>query len=164
LTLLRFFAYHAENGNPSVHQKQKLASHSAQQTIELGIDLGKRLHRGDVVALHGPLGAGKTTLVKGIARSLQIQDPVTSPSFTLIAEYDGILGGVPIVVYHVDLYRIGHPQEIEDLGLEEILNGSGICVIEWAEKAADFLPDSAIRVEIGLLNGQNRRLEIDGAL
>jgi len=146
-----------------VHRKQRLESHSAQQTIDLGTDLGKRLHRGDVVALHGPLGAGKTTLVKGIARSLHIQDPVTSPSFTLIAEYEGFLEGLPIVLYHVDLYRIGHPQEIEDLGLEEILNGSGICVIEWAEKASDFLPESAIQVEIGLLDGQNRRLDIEGA-
>ena len=146
-----------------MHRKQRLESHSAQQTIDLGTDLGKRLHRGDVVALHGPLGAGKTTLVKGIARSLHIQDPVTSPSFTLIAEYEGFLEGLPIVLYHVDLYRIGHPQEIEDLGLEEILNGSGICVIEWAEKASDFLPESAIQVEIGLLDGQNRRLDIEGA-
>ena len=146
-----------------MHQKQILESHSAQQTTDLGTDLGKRLHRGDVVALHGPLGAGKTTLVKGIARSLHIQDPVTSPSFTLIAEYEGFLEGLPIVLYHVDLYRIGHPQEIEDLGLEEILNGSGICVIEWAEKASDFLPESAIQVEIGLLDGQNRRLDIEGA-
>ena len=147
-----------------MHQKQRLESHSAQQTIDLGTDLGRGLHRGDVVALHGPLGAGKTTLVKGIALSLHIQDPVTSPSFTLIAEYEGYLEGLPIVLYHVDLYRIGHPREIEDLGLEEILNGPGICVIEWAEKASDFLPQSAIQVEIGLLDGQNRRLEIQGAL
>jgi tRNA threonylcarbamoyladenosine biosynthesis protein TsaE len=162
LTRFRFFAYHAENGNPAVYQK--IQSHSTQQTIDLGAELGKRLHRGDVVALHGPLGAGKTTLVKGIARSLLIQDPVTSPSFTLIAEYEGSLEGAPILLYHVDLYRIGHPQEIEDLGLEEILNSSGICVIEWAEKAAEFLPESAIQVEIGLLEGENRSLEIGGQI
>ena len=164
MTLLRFFAYHAKNGNPAVQQKRRIDSHSAQQTIDLGSDLGKRLHRGDVVALHGPLGAGKTTLVKGIARSLNIQDPVTSPSFTLIAGYEGSLEGSPIVLYHVDLYRIGHPQEIEDLGLEEILNGSGISVIEWAEKAADFLPESTIQVEIGVLDGQDRSLAIEGAV
>ena len=164
MTLLRFFAYHAENGSPTVHQNQRLESHSAQQTIDLGTELGRRLHRGDVVALHGPLGAGKTTLVKGIALSLHIQEPVTSPSFTLIAEYEGYLDGLPVVLYHVDLYRIGHPQEIEDLGLEEILNGSGICVIEWAEKASDFLPESAIQVKVGLLEGQHRLLEIEGAL
>jgi tRNA threonylcarbamoyladenosine biosynthesis protein TsaE len=145
-----------------VHPNQRIESHSAQQTIDLGAGLGRRLGRGDVVALHGPLGAGKTTLVRGIARSLKIEDPITSPSFTLIAEYEGFLDGLPIVLYHVDLYRIGHPQEIEDLGLEEILNGSGICVIEWAEKAHDFLPESAIQVEIGLLDGQNRILEIRG--
>ncbi len=130
--------------------------------MDLGADLGKRLRRGDVVALHGPLGAGKTTLVKGIARSLLIQDPVTSPSFTLIAEYEGLREGLPIVLYHVDLYRIGHPQEIEDLGIEEILNGAGISVIEWAERAADFLPESSIHVEIGLLEGENRSVEIEG--
>lgn len=129
--------------------------------MDLGADLGRRLRRGDTVALHGPLGAGKTTLVKGIARSLLIEDPVTSPSFTLIAEYEGIQGEDPIVLYHIDLYRISHPQEIEDLGIEEILNGSGICVIEWAEKAVEFLPESAIQVEIGLLEGENRSVEIE---
>lgn len=161
MTRLRFFAYHAENGKPTVHQKHKYQSHSAEQTIDLGIDLGRRLHRGDIVALHGPLGAGKTTLVKGIARSLLIEEPVTSPSFTLIAEYEGLQDGLPIVLYHVDLYRISHHREIEDLGIEEILNGSGICVIEWAEKAAEFLPESAIQVEIVLLEGEDRSVEIE---
>jgi len=145
-----------------VRQKQRYQSHSAEQTTDLGAELGRRLGRGDIVALHGPLGAGKTTLVKGIARSLLVEEPVTSPSFTLIAEYDGLREGLPIILYHVDLYRINHPQEIEDLGLEEILNASGICVIEWAEKAAEFLPDSAIRIDIGLSNGENRSVEIEG--
>ena len=145
-----------------MRQKQRYQSHSAEQTTDLGAELGRRLGRGGIVALHGPLGAGKTTLVKGIARSLLVEEPVTSPSFTLIAEYDGLREGLPIILYHVDLYRINHPREIEDLGLEEILNASGICVIEWAEKAAEFLPDSAIRVEIGLSNGENRSVEIEG--
>ncbi len=145
-----------------MRQKQRYQSHSAEQTTDLGAELGRRLGRGDIVALHGPLGAGKTTLVKGIARSLLVEEPVTSPSFTLIAEYDGLREGLPIILYHVDLYRINHPQEIEDLGLEEILNASGICVIEWAEKAAEFLPDSAIRIDIGLSNGENRSVEIEG--
>jgi tRNA threonylcarbamoyladenosine biosynthesis protein TsaE len=145
-----------------VQRKQKHESRSADQTIELGVEIGRRLQRGDVVALHGPLGAGKTTLVKGIARSLLIEDPITSPSFTIIAEYEGLLEALPIVLYHVDLYRIGHPREIEDLGIEEILNGSGISVIEWAEKAQEFLPESAIRVEIVLLEGDNRTVQIEG--
>jgi tRNA threonylcarbamoyladenosine biosynthesis protein TsaE len=130
--------------------------------MDLGAELGRRLRSGDVVALHGPLGAGKTTLVKGIARSLRIDDPITSPSFTLIAEYDGVLEGKPIVLYHIDLYRIGHPREIEDLGIEEIMGGCGICIIEWAEKAEDFLPEATIHVKIDLLDGDKRSLEMGG--
>jgi tRNA threonylcarbamoyladenosine biosynthesis protein TsaE len=145
-----------------MHQRQLHRSKSAEQTIELGAGIGRRLHGGDVVALHGPLGAGKTTLVKGIARSLLIEEPVTSPSFTLIAEYDGIKEAAPIILYHVDLYRISHPREIEDLGIEEILNGGGICVIEWAEKAAEFLPPAAIHVQITLQQGGSRVVEIEG--
>jgi tRNA threonylcarbamoyladenosine biosynthesis protein TsaE len=141
-------------------EKRTYESGSPERTIALGADLGRRLRSGDVVALHGPLGAGKTTLVKGIARSLAVEDPVTSPSFTLIAEYDGVRDERPIVLYHVDLYRIGHPQEVEDLGIEEILNGSGICVIEWAEKARDFLPETAIGVSITLGEGEKRTVEI----
>ncbi|UCF96422.1 MAG: tRNA (adenosine(37)-N6)-threonylcarbamoyltransferase complex ATPase subunit type 1 TsaE [Spirochaetaceae bacterium] len=137
-------------------------SESAEQTMELGAEIGRRLGRGDVVALHGPLGAGKTTLVKGIARSLGIVESVTSPSFTLIAEYEGMQEERPLVLYHVDLYRISHAQEIADLGIEEILNGEGICVIEWAEKAAEFLPDSAIHVDITIKEGGERSVEISG--
>jgi len=145
-----------------MHEGQRHRSNSAEQTIELGAELGRRLRRGDVVALHGPLGAGKTTLVKGIARSLLIEEPVTSPSFTLIAEYEGIREAAAVILYHVDLYRISHPGELEDLGIEEILNGEGICVIEWAEKAADFLPSSAIHVRIALQEGGSRTVEIEG--
>jgi tRNA threonylcarbamoyladenosine biosynthesis protein TsaE len=130
--------------------------------MELGAELGGKLRPGDVVALHGPLGAGKTTFVKGIARGLAIEEPVTSPSFTLVAEYEGVQNGLPIVLYHVDLYRIAHPQEIEDLGIQDILNGSGICVMEWAEKAREFLPEPVIHVNIGLLGGDERSVGIAG--
>ena len=132
------------------------------QTIRLGLEIGKKLQPGSVVALHGPLGAGKTTLVKGIARSLNIEEALTSPSFTLIAEYEGSREGNPVTLYHIDLYRISHPQEIEDLGMEEILNGEGICVIEWAEKASEFLPESTIRVEIVIEDKGRRQIKIRG--
>ena len=137
-------------------------SESAEQTIDIGIVIGGQLIPGDVVALRGPLGAGKTTLVKGIARSLGIEEPVTSPSFTLISEYDGRRQDQPLTLYHIDLYRISHPREIEDLGIEELLDADGICVIEWAEKAQGFLPDSVIRVDISLIEGGKRNLEIKG--
>ena len=145
-----------------MHEGQTHRSNSTEQTIELGAGLGRRLRRGDVVALHGPLGAGKTTLVKGIARSLLVEEQVTSPSFTLIAEYEGMREAAALTLYHVDLYRISHPGEIEDLGIEEILNGEGICVIEWAEKAAEFLPPNAIHVRIKLQEGDSRTMEIEG--
>ncbi|MCK5007612.1 MAG: tRNA (adenosine(37)-N6)-threonylcarbamoyltransferase complex ATPase subunit type 1 TsaE [Spirochaetales bacterium] len=132
------------------------------QTIRLGLEIGKQLQPGSVVALHGPLGAGKTTLVKGIARSLNIEEALTSPSFTLIAEYEGSREGNPVTLYHIDLYRISHPQEIEDLGMEEILNGEGICVIEWAEKASEFLPESTVRVEIVIEDKGRRQIKIRG--
>ncbi len=132
------------------------------QTIRLGLEIGKQLRPGSVVGLYGPLGAGKTTLVKGIARSLNIEEAVTSPSFTLIAEYDGSREGNPVTLFHIDLYRISHPQEIEDLGMEEILNGEGISVIEWAEKASEFLPESTIRVEIVIGDKEKRQIKILG--
>ena len=131
-------------------------------TIRIGLGIGKQLRPGSVVALHGALGAGKTTLVKGIARSLNIEEAVTSPSFTLIAEYEGSREGNPITLYHIDLYRISHPQEVEDLGMEEILDGEGICVIEWAEKASEFLPESAVRVEIVIEDKGRRQIKIRG--
>jgi tRNA threonylcarbamoyladenosine biosynthesis protein TsaE len=132
------------------------------RTIRLGLEIGRQLPPGSVVALHGPLGAGKTTLVKGIARSLNIEEAVTSPSFTLISEYEGNREGIPITLYHIDLYRISHPQEIEDLGMEEILNGEGICVIEWAEKAEEFLPESTVRVEIVIGDREKRQIKVRG--
>jgi tRNA threonylcarbamoyladenosine biosynthesis protein TsaE len=132
------------------------------QTIRLGLEIGKQLPPGSVVALYGPLGAGKTTLVKGIARSLNIEEAVTSPSFTLISEYEGYREGIPITLYHIDLYRISHPQEIEDLGMAEILNGEGICVVEWAEKAEEFLPESTVRVEIVIGDREKRQIKVRG--
>jgi tRNA threonylcarbamoyladenosine biosynthesis protein TsaE len=136
-------------------------SNSAEHTIRLGARLGRLLGPGDVVALYGPLGAGKTTLVKGIARNLGAERQVTSPSFTLIGEYRGTRQGRPVAIYHIDLYRISHQREIEDLGIEEFLFGGGICVIEWAEKASDFLPETTIHVQI-LIDGPGRNILIRG--
>jgi len=139
-----------------------LRTETPDHTIRLGLEIGKQLRPGSVVALHGPLGAGKTTLVKGIARSLNIEEAVTSPSFTLIAEYEGSREGNPLTLHHIDLYRISHPQEVEDLGMEEILNGEGICVIEWAEKASEFLPEFTVRVEITIEDKGRRQIKIRG--
>jgi tRNA threonylcarbamoyladenosine biosynthesis protein TsaE len=98
-----------------------------------------------VVSLEGRLGVGKTTLVKGIALALGIEEPVTSPSFTIMSVYKA-----PVCLYHIDLYRIESNAEIEGAGLEDVLfeNRDGVAVVEWGERAAEMLPDEAIRVRI----------------
>jgi tRNA threonylcarbamoyladenosine biosynthesis protein TsaE len=139
-----------------------LASRSSEDTVDIGRRIGRSLAPGSVVGLEGPLGAGKTTLVKGIAQALGVLEEVTSPSFTLISEYRGCVGEVRFVLYHVDLYRIGHPMELEDLGLDEFLAGPGVTIIEWSEKAAAFLPEDSIRVSITLGAEGERRLAVTG--
>jgi tRNA threonylcarbamoyladenosine biosynthesis protein TsaE len=125
-----------------------LTSSSPGETEDIGFRIGRALAAGAVLALIGPLGAGKTCLVKGIARGLGITDTITSPSFTLVSEYSGPRD---LTLYHIDLYRLVSEQELTDIGLEELVNGRAVCVIEWGEKAAAFLPPDAIslRIEIG---------------
>jgi tRNA threonylcarbamoyladenosine biosynthesis protein TsaE len=134
-----------------------LKSASPEQTIEIGRRLGLALQPGSVVSMEGPLGAGKTTLVKGIALALGIEDPVTSPSFTLVSSYSGSTG-----LHHVDLYRLEALAEIEDLGLEELMSADAVTVIEWGEKARVLLPNSAVRVRISI-DGPSRSIAIEGA-
>jgi tRNA threonylcarbamoyladenosine biosynthesis protein TsaE len=123
------------------------------QTIELGRRLAERFGAGDCVALVGDLGTGKTTLVRGIAIGLGLQDPrlVSSPSYVLVQEY---LGRVP--VYHVDLYRLPNPsEEVGQLGLDEML-GEGVVLIEWADRASDALPLPRWEL-VGEVTGARRR-------
>ena len=117
----------------------------------LGEQLGRLLKPGDVVALYGELGAGKTVLTKGIARGLGVEADVHSPTFTLIHEHPG-----PVPLYHVDLYRIEGDAEIESIGVEEYLEADGVTVIEWAEKMRSMLP--AERLDITLrMTGETAR-------
>ena len=120
---------------------------SPEETQALGEKIGKTLKRGDVIALIGDLGTGKTCLTQGIARGARIapDEIVSSPSYILINEYNGT---VPI--YHIDLYRLENSEEIAELGLSEYVEGDGICIIEWAERMADGLPDSCIKIHITL--------------
>ncbi|MYA70871.1 tRNA (adenosine(37)-N6)-threonylcarbamoyltransferase complex ATPase subunit type 1 TsaE [Candidatus Poribacteria bacterium] len=120
---------------------------SPEETQVLGEKIGKTLKRGDVIALIGDLGTGKTCLTQGIARGVGIapNEIVSSPSYILINEYNGT---VPI--YHIDLYRLENSEEIAELGLSEYVEGDGICIIEWAERMTDALPDSCIQIHITL--------------
>jgi tRNA threonylcarbamoyladenosine biosynthesis protein TsaE len=111
-----------------------------------------------VVSLTGPLGAGKTVLVKGIAAGCGINDTVTSPSYTIISEYDGT---IPLT--HIDLYRLENEEEVELLGLEEILAGEGISVLEWGERAEHLLPEDCLHITITIENDGRRIFTITGA-
>lgn len=116
---------------------------AAAETIALGRALAQELGPGDVVAFFGELGSGKTTMIKGVAAGLGVEETVRSPSFVIVTEYRGRLP-----VYHVDLYRLAVESELGTAELDEYLEGAGVCLIEWAERAVDALPAHAVRVHI----------------
>lgn len=115
----------------------RFISNSVEETEMLGIQLAQKLSGGTIVAFTGDLGAGKTAFVRGLARGLEIESRVTSPTFTIVNEYDG--GTCPL--FHFDLYRLGDPDELFDIGWEDYLARGGICAVEWSERAADILDD-----------------------
>ena len=119
--------------------------------------LGRLVRPGDVLALHGDLGAGKTCLVQGLAAGLGVAEPITSPTFILIAEYAGRLP-----LYHVDLYRTERPEEVRGLGLEDLLGGDGVTVIEWGDKAEALLAIGSIRVSIHGVGDDPRQIHVEG--
>jgi len=128
-------------------------SHSEAQTRRLGVRLAALLQPGDVLALVGDLGTGKTRWVQGICRGLDVTDLVVSPSFTLVNEYEGRWP-----VYHIDLYRLADAVETLTFGLEEYLYGSGISLIEWADRATDYLPSDYLTIELYHLEETKRRV------
>lgn len=131
---------------------------SPEETQTLGEELGKKLKPGSVIALIGDLGTGKTCLTQGIARGVGIapNEVVSSPSYILINEYTG---NIPI--YHIDLYRIETSAEIAELGLGEYVDGVGICIIEWADRMEDDLPDRCIMVHITWEDENSRSIKIE---
>lgn len=114
-----------------------------QETSEIGYRLGQLLNKGDVVCLIGDLGAGKTTITKSIAKALEVDDYITSPTFTIVNEYDG-----RYPLYHFDVYRISSSEDMYEIGFEEYVYGEGICIIEWANLIEDILPDEYINIEL----------------
>ena len=135
----------------------KVVSRSAEETQALGLRLGSRLGRGDVVACIGPLGAGKTCFLQGLARGLGVTAPVTSPTFVLVNQYRG-----RVPVYHVDAYRTGSLTELVELGLEELLHGEGVTIVEWADKLLPLLPPRTITATIMGLGDEPREIELAG--
>lgn len=133
----------------------KYMTGSAIDTEELGKKLGYTLSKGDVISLRGSLGAGKTVLAKGIAKALDIDEAIVSPTFTLVQEYDG-----KMKMYHLDLYRLSGEDEFESMGGEEFLYPEGITLVEWSEKIESMLPDNTIYINIAINNDETRTIEI----
>lgn len=132
-------------------------THSAQETVDLGEKIGSLLKSGDVIAMTGTLAAGKTTITKGIAKALGITDVVTSPTFCLISEYEG----TKMPLYHMDVYRLDGPEDFINLGVEDMLDGDGVCIVEWSEKVSSELPKRTIKIEITPLEDGSRQIKID---
>jgi len=128
-------------------------THSEKETEALGEDLGKRVAPGTVIAFTGDLGAGKTAFTRGLARGLGVEERVTSPTFTIVNEYEG--GRLPL--FHFDLYRLTCSEELYDIGWEDYLDRKGVCAVEWSENAADALTD-ALRIDLRRGQGDQERI------
>lgn len=131
-------------------------THSADETTALGYKIGKKLKKGDIIAMQGTLAAGKTTITKGIAQALDISEEITSPTFCLISEY---YGRMPL--YHMDVYRLDGTEDFINLGVDDMLYGDGVCIIEWSEKIMDELPKNTIILRIFPQDDNSRKIEIE---
>ncbi len=141
----------------TVKTVQERITRRPEETRALGEKIGRKLREGDVVALIGELGAGKTCLTQGLGWGLGV-DPklyLTSPSFTLIKEYRGRLR-----VYHIDLYRLNSIEEVYELGFEEYFYGRGVTIVEWADRIETLLPPEHVRIEIGIVSENERQIRI----
>tara|TARA_R110001592_G_scaffold158063_1_gene389075 strand:- start:88 stop:588 length:501 start_codon:yes stop_codon:yes gene_type:complete len=131
--------------------KITFTTQSPEQTEAVGYLLGSVVPRGTLIALEGDLAAGKTCLVRGMTRYFAKDAPVHSPTFTLVNQY-----GNDVPLYHLDLYRLGGPDELADLGYEELFDSDGVCAVEWSERAEGLLPEDRIEVKIAHGGGDCR--------
>jgi tRNA threonylcarbamoyladenosine biosynthesis protein TsaE len=127
------------------------------ETRAVGVAIGRSLVAGAAVSLEGPLGAGKTVLAQGICAGLGVEDPVTSPTYTLRHDHVG-RDGRPVI--HLDCFRLGGPAELEALAIDECLEEGAILLVEWGEKALAALPEGTIRIQLEPTNGEERRLRL----
>ena len=158
-----------DNTQEDVTCKLDIVSHSSAQTQRLGMRLSDLLRGGELLVLEGQLGSGKTTFTQGLAMGMGISELVSSPTFTLLKEYSGQLQPANTQVssssqrgpalYHFDLYRLDNPEEILDLGFEDYFYaGSGVCVVEWADKAAALWPDGHLCIRLKSMSETKRSL------
>ncbi|MGB9627281.1 MAG: tRNA (adenosine(37)-N6)-threonylcarbamoyltransferase complex ATPase subunit type 1 TsaE [Thermodesulfobacteriota bacterium] len=142
-----------------IYLKMVLQTRNASETIRLGKKIGRLLIAGDIVALVGELGVGKTQFIKGLASGIGVKNPryISSPSFTLINEHQG-----RIPFYHIDLFRLKTEEEAEELGLEEYYHGNGVTAIEWADKIPSLLPKELLWTQITYTGVHTRLIEMVG--
>lgn len=122
---------------------QKYESYSYEDTVKIAKEFANTLNGGEFIAMYGDLGAGKTAFVQGLARALGIENHITSPTFTIVNEYEGRLP-----LYHFDVYRIADPDEMYEIGYDEYIGGNGVCIVEWAELIEDLFPKNYIKLTI----------------
>lgn len=134
----------------------KFVTNNTEETIELGKKIGNYLRKGDVIAMQGTLAAGKTTITKGIAQSLDISETITSPTFCLISEYEG-----KMPLYHMDVYRLDNEEDFANLGTEDMIYGNGVSIIEWSEKIINELPKKTIILKIEPQEDGSRIITLD---
>ncbi len=147
------------NDDLGISRKVVFQSQRTSETVRIGKSMGHLLLPGDVIALAGELGSGKTQLVKGLATGAGLGKPedISSPSFTLINEYAG-----KVCFYHIDLYRLGSEKEVEDLGLDDYFQGRGITAIEWADRIPSLLPREILWINMGYIGKDTRSIEMIG--
>lgn len=133
-----------------------IISHSPEQTRRLAARLASLLRGGETVCLMGPLGAGKTTFAQGLGQGLGVDEPIISPTFTLIREY-GPVGDHP-AMYHIDFYRLESVEELQTLGLDDYFFSDGVCVVEWPERAEMLLPEERLWIEMQTIDDTKRSL------
>lgn len=151
---------HRYTGHSLIMVLQESITHSAEETVALGRRLARLLSPPRLVLLRGELGAGKTTLVKGIAAAFHAaaEEDVTSPTFTLVHEYRG----ADVVIYHIDLYRIDTPRQLETLALDDFLSDNSILLIEWGEKFTRFVQERDIEIAITHTSDDGRHVRVIG--
>ncbi len=148
-----------ETANRKVHEFE---SSSAADTIRCGHEIARLLKPPKLMIMHGDLGAGKTTLVKGIAEALDAAEPdeVTSPTFTLIHEYEGKYGDKPVTLYHLDLYRVDTERQLDTLGLEELIRPDSIILVEWGDKFPWVAKRSQGEIKMCTTGGDKRKITV----
>jgi tRNA threonylcarbamoyladenosine biosynthesis protein TsaE len=142
----------------STSRQVKITSSSPRKTEQIGLLLGEILIKGDVIALSGELGTGKTTLVRGMAEGIGLEkEDVASPSFTLVNEYRG-----PLPLFHLDLYRLHDEKELLDVDFEAYIRGEGVVVIEWADRICRAIPSEALWIILQYIDNEGREIVVQG--